>query len=90
MEKKMTNPVRGRPRAVMTDAEKLAKFDADAQKKREASIKQKRNMQNVTLDASAVALFDAYIDKVSKALGIRLTKSQALTYLLNQVNRQED
>ena len=86
----MTSPVRGRPRAVMTDAEKLAKFDADAQKKREASIKQKRNMQNVTLDASAVVLFDAYIDKVSKALGIRLTKSQALTYLLNQVNKQED
>ena len=86
----MTNPVRGRPRAVMTDAEKLAKFNADAQKKRESSMRSKRSQQNVTLDVSAVALFDAYIDKVSKALGIRLTKSQALTYLLNQVNRQED
>tara|TARA_R110000737_G_C14572745_1_gene484324 strand:- start:752 stop:1018 length:267 start_codon:yes stop_codon:yes gene_type:complete len=84
MEKKMTNK-RGRPRAVMTDKEKLAKYDATAQKGREASIKHRRSIQNVTLEASSVALFDAYIDEVSKELGIRLTKSQALTYLLNQI-----
>ena len=80
----MTNK-RGRPRAVMTDAEKLAKFNADAQKKRESAMKSRRNIQNVTLDASTVAHFDKYIDEVSKELGIRLTKSQALTYLLNQI-----
>jgi hypothetical protein len=85
MEKKMTKPMRGRPRAVMTDAEKLAKFNADAQKKRESAIKSRRSIQNVTLDVSTIANFDKYIDEVSKELGIRLTKSQALTYLLNQI-----
>ena len=85
----MTKPVRGRPRAVMTDAEKLAKFNADAQKKRESSMRSKRSQQNVTLDVSAVAHFDEYIDEVSKELGIRLTKSQALTYLLNQIKKSK-
>tara|TARA_R110000796_G_C14394788_1_gene416859 strand:- start:38 stop:256 length:219 start_codon:yes stop_codon:yes gene_type:complete len=72
----------------MTDAEKLAKFNADAQKKRESAMKSRRSQQNVTLDVSSVAYFDKYIDEVSKELGIKLTKSQALTYLLNQIKKQ--
>jgi len=81
----MTNAKRGRPIQILTDAEKLAKFDHDTEKKRQSARNSKRNQQNVTLEVTAVAQFDAYIDQTSEALGIRLTKSQALTYLLNQV-----
>lgn len=76
----MTNAI-GRPRAVMTDAERLVKFDADLQRKKETA---KNRYKNVTIDIPTVVLLDKIIEQMSELLGIKLTKSQAIAYMIKQ------
>ena len=68
----------GRPRHELTTAEKLVKYEKELRYKREYAKK----TVNVTLKKGTVEHFDRFVAALSEQLGIQLTKSQAMDYLM--------
>jgi len=79
----MTEGIRGntlgRPPLNLTDAEKIERFD-NAKK---TKLSQRNKVVNVTISRENATQLDDAISWVSNDLGINLTKSQGLRYILD-------
>ena len=70
----------GRPTMHLTDAEKIERFD----KQQKIKAKHRAAYRMISLHKEQADQLDNAIDFISNELGIKLTKSQGLKYLLAQ------
>lgn len=84
----MTEGIRGntlgRPRLHLTDAQKIERFD-NAKK---THIKSRSKVVNITINKENATQLDDAISLLSNDLGIKLTKSQGIGYILDSWTKQ--
>ena len=69
----------GRPALVLSDAEKIARYE----KTKETKLKSQRLYRMMAIHKSEAAQLDLAIDFISKVIGIKLTKSEGLKFILD-------
>ena len=72
-------PKRGRPALVLSDAEKIARYE----KRKKIKLKSQRQYRMLAFHKAEAARFDQAVDFISKDIGIKLTKSEGLKFILD-------